>query len=160
MQLAQVEDLFFNVPSRRKSLKNTSEEFGRIVDVVSKYALHNPSVSFICKKVISAPLTSLQENPLLPPVDTESNFTFDLCYKPQAGVASPSISTSSRPSTLDTIGSVYGPSLAKSLVEVPKFDVAELGVQGGEGWVSSAVGAGSAGGGGKKGGFVAFVNRQ
>lgn len=73
MQSAQVEDLFFNVPSRRKSLKNTSEEFGRIVDVVSKYALHNPSVSFICKKVSPALLTSLQENLLLPLVDTESN---------------------------------------------------------------------------------------
>ncbi|KAJ2961592.1 hypothetical protein NQZ79_g3184 [Umbelopsis isabellina] len=45
------EDLFYNVPSRRKALKNPSDEYNRIIDVVTRYAIHNSGVSFSCKKV-------------------------------------------------------------------------------------------------------------
>ncbi|XP_075219460.1 DNA mismatch repair ATPase Mlh1 isoform X2 [Lycorma delicatula] len=45
-----VEDLFYNVATRRKSLKNPSEEHNRAVEVVSRYAIHNPKVGFILKK--------------------------------------------------------------------------------------------------------------
>uniref|UniRef100_A0A1B6DT03 DNA mismatch repair protein MLH1 n=1 Tax=Clastoptera arizonana TaxID=38151 RepID=A0A1B6DT03_9HEMI len=45
-----VEDLFYNVPTRRKALKSPGEEHGRITDVVSKYAIHNPNVAFTLKK--------------------------------------------------------------------------------------------------------------
>ncbi|KAG2185059.1 hypothetical protein INT43_000972 [Umbelopsis isabellina] len=44
------EDLFYNVPSRRKALKNPSDEYNRIIDVVTRYAIHNSGVSFSCKK--------------------------------------------------------------------------------------------------------------
>lgn len=43
-----IEDLFYNVPIRQK--KSPTEEFGRIFDVVSKYAVHNFTVSFTLKK--------------------------------------------------------------------------------------------------------------
>ena len=48
-----VEDLFFNLKTRRQALKNISEQYNSIVDVVSKYAIHNASkgVGFVCKKV-------------------------------------------------------------------------------------------------------------
>ncbi|XP_066922059.1 DNA mismatch repair protein Mlh1-like [Clytia hemisphaerica] len=46
-----VEDLFYNVAVRRKALRNTNEEHAKIVDVISKYAIHNPSVGFSLKKV-------------------------------------------------------------------------------------------------------------
>ncbi|XP_044148760.1 DNA mismatch repair protein Mlh1 isoform X1 [Bufo gargarizans] len=45
-----VEDLFYNISTRRKALKSTSEEHARIVEVVSRYAIHNSGVSFSVKK--------------------------------------------------------------------------------------------------------------
>ncbi|XP_010862287.1 DNA mismatch repair protein Mlh1 isoform X1 [Esox lucius] len=44
------EDLFYNVSTRRKALKNPSEEYSRIVEVVSRYAIHNSGKSFSVKK--------------------------------------------------------------------------------------------------------------
>ncbi|KFB53916.1 AGAP012192-PA-like protein [Anopheles sinensis] len=45
-----VEELFYNVPMRKQALKTPNEEFQRISDVVSKYAVHNPQVCFVLKK--------------------------------------------------------------------------------------------------------------
>ncbi|CAJ1067804.1 DNA mismatch repair protein Mlh1 [Xyrichtys novacula] len=45
-----VEDLFFNVSTRRKALKSASDEYSRIVEVVSRYAIHNSGKSFSVKK--------------------------------------------------------------------------------------------------------------
>ncbi|XP_030621620.1 DNA mismatch repair protein Mlh1 [Chanos chanos] len=45
-----VEDLFYNVSTRRKALKSPSEEYSRIVEVVSRYAIHNSGKSFTVKK--------------------------------------------------------------------------------------------------------------
>jgi DNA mismatch repair protein MLH1 len=46
-----IEDLFFNVPQRRKALRSSSEEYARIYEVVSRYAIHNSGVSIVLKKV-------------------------------------------------------------------------------------------------------------
>uniref|UniRef100_UPI00398F828D DNA mismatch repair protein Mlh1 isoform X1 n=2 Tax=Pristiophorus japonicus TaxID=55135 RepID=UPI00398F828D len=45
-----VEDLFYNIATRRKALKNPSDEYSRIVEVMSRYAIHNAGVSFAVKK--------------------------------------------------------------------------------------------------------------
>ena len=42
----QVDDLFFNLPARRKFLKTGSAELRRIVQIVNDYALIKPGVSF------------------------------------------------------------------------------------------------------------------
>lgn len=44
------EDLFYNVPTRRKAFKSPSDEYNRILDIVSRYAIHNAGVSFSCRK--------------------------------------------------------------------------------------------------------------
>jgi DNA mismatch repair protein MLH1 len=49
--LFQVEDLFYNVPSRRRAFRSASEEYAKILDLVGRYAVHCVGVSFSCKKV-------------------------------------------------------------------------------------------------------------
>lgn len=45
-----VEDLFYNVPSRLKTLKSKNDEFSKILDVIGRYAVHTNGVGFSCKK--------------------------------------------------------------------------------------------------------------
>jgi DNA mismatch repair protein MLH1 len=44
-----VEDLFYNVPSRRASLR-PAEEHGLLLDVARKYAVHRPTVAFALRR--------------------------------------------------------------------------------------------------------------
>ncbi|WPH04694.1 Hypothetical protein R9X50_00758700 [Acrodontium crateriforme] len=45
-----VEDLFYNVPSRRRAFRSASEEYSKIADQVGRYAVHCTGVAFSCKK--------------------------------------------------------------------------------------------------------------
>ncbi|XP_030350004.1 DNA mismatch repair protein Mlh1 isoform X2 [Strigops habroptila] len=45
-----VEDLFYNVITRRKALKNPNEEYAKILEVCGRYAIHNSGISFSVKK--------------------------------------------------------------------------------------------------------------
>lgn len=42
----QIDDLFFNLPARRKFLKTSSAELRRIVQIVNDYALMHPEITF------------------------------------------------------------------------------------------------------------------
>lgn len=46
----QVEDLFYNVPSRRRAFRSASEEYAKILEMVGRYAVHCSGVAFSCKK--------------------------------------------------------------------------------------------------------------
>lgn len=45
-----VEDLFYNMTVRRKALRSSAEEYQKIADVVSKYAVHNSHVGKFSEK--------------------------------------------------------------------------------------------------------------
>ena len=46
-----VENLFYNVPARRRALKSPSEEFARVLEVIQRYAALRVDVSFACRKL-------------------------------------------------------------------------------------------------------------
>ncbi|CAI5524558.1 unnamed protein product, partial [Closterium sp. Naga37s-1] len=62
-----VDDLFFNVPARRKAFRSHSEEYARILDVLSRFAIHNYDVCFSCKKVRHGCLLLTRAQPPPPP---------------------------------------------------------------------------------------------
>lgn len=45
-----VEDLFYNMLTRRKALRSAAEEYSKVTDVVSRYAVHNANIGFSLKK--------------------------------------------------------------------------------------------------------------
>ncbi|PRW20651.1 DNA mismatch repair Mlh1 isoform X1 [Chlorella sorokiniana] len=48
--LISVEDLFWNVPLRKKALKGATEEYNQILDVMARYAVYKAGVSMSCKR--------------------------------------------------------------------------------------------------------------
>mmetsp|Transcript_46364 Transcript_46364/g.110402 ORF Transcript_46364/g.110402 Transcript_46364/m.110402 type:complete len:793 (+) Transcript_46364:53-2431(+) len=44
------EDMFYNNPTRRQALGKESIEHSKVLEVVQRYALHNPNVSFVLRK--------------------------------------------------------------------------------------------------------------
>ncbi|GEM10824.1 DNA mismatch repair protein MLH1 [Rhodotorula toruloides] len=84
-----VEDLFYNTPQRLRALRSASEEYARILSVVTAYSIHNAGVAFVCKKMSS----------------TSSGSTAD-------------VNTSVGASVLDNIGLLYGDAVRRELVEV------------------------------------------
>ncbi|EXJ84643.1 DNA mismatch repair protein MLH1 [Capronia epimyces CBS 606.96] len=45
-----VEDLFYNIPNRRRAFRSPSEEYAKILDVITRYAVHREGVAFSVKK--------------------------------------------------------------------------------------------------------------
>ncbi|KGN45878.2 DNA mismatch repair protein MLH1 isoform X2 [Cucumis sativus] len=45
-----VENLFYNMTARRKTLQNASDDYTKIVDLLSRFAIHHINISFSCRK--------------------------------------------------------------------------------------------------------------
>jgi DNA mismatch repair protein MutL len=93
-----VEDLFYNMKTRRTAFKNISEQYQRILDVITRYAIHygDMHISFTCKK----------HGQSIPDLHTPAN---------------PS-------SSLDNIKIAFGNSLSRELVKLKfdfEFDITE-----------------------------------
>ena len=46
-----VENLFYNVPTRRRALRSASEEFSRVLETTQRYAASRPDVAFAVRKL-------------------------------------------------------------------------------------------------------------
>lgn len=45
-----VENLFYNMAARRKTLQNSADDYPKIVDLLTRFAIHHTNVSFSCRK--------------------------------------------------------------------------------------------------------------
>ncbi|KAF7146846.1 hypothetical protein RHSIM_Rhsim03G0213900 [Rhododendron simsii] len=45
-----IENLFYNLTTRRKTLQNSADDYPKIVDLLSRFAIHHTNVSFSCRK--------------------------------------------------------------------------------------------------------------
>ncbi|XP_059461090.1 DNA mismatch repair protein MLH1-like [Corylus avellana] len=45
-----VENLFYNMIARRKTLQNSADDYSKIVDLLSRFAVHHIHVGFSCRK--------------------------------------------------------------------------------------------------------------
>eukprot|EP00917_Polyrhabdina_sp_WS-2016_P027579 GHVP01058795.1.p1 GENE.GHVP01058795.1~~GHVP01058795.1.p1 ORF type:complete len:662 (-),score=113.01 GHVP01058795.1:413-2398(-) len=45
-----IKEMFYNMPRRAKALESSYEEYSRVLDVISSYAVQFPKISFSCKK--------------------------------------------------------------------------------------------------------------
>lgn len=45
-----VENLFYNMIARRKTFQNSSDDYSKIADLLSRFAIHHINVSFSCRK--------------------------------------------------------------------------------------------------------------
>nr|WJN24869.1 mismatch repair protein [Tranzscheliella williamsii] len=106
--LITAEDLFYNVPQRRRALRSAADEYNRALDIVSKYAVHygGRGIGFVCRKA-------------------SSNAT---------DLNSPSSPTNT---TLDTIRLLHGNAVARELVQLDSVSDQRLGFTV-QGWISGA----------------------
>ncbi|XP_059460207.1 DNA mismatch repair protein MLH1-like [Corylus avellana] len=84
-----VENLFYNMIARRKTLQNSADDYSKIVDLLSRFAVHHIHVGFSCRK---------------------------------HGASRADVHTVATSSRLDAIRSVYGVSVARSLIKIENSD--------------------------------------
>lgn len=84
-----IENLFYNMIARRKTLQNSADDYPKIVDLLCRFAIHHKNVSFSCRK---------------------------------HGAGAADVHSVAMSTRLDAIRSVYGVSVARSLMKIEASD--------------------------------------
>ncbi|KAJ4455662.1 putative DNA mismatch repair protein Mlh1 [Paratrimastix pyriformis] len=106
-----VEDLFYNVLARRRALKSPAEEFARCWDVLSRYAIHYPKVTF-----------SLRKQGEMAPVMLTHPAPASTTAAPSPADPTPPAEGEEHP-CLNPIRLIYGEALARELRPPPAWSV-------------------------------------
>lgn len=120
----KVENLFYNMAARRKTLQNSVDDYSKIVDLISRFAIHHINVGFSCRKVsILSSKTGLPQDMCLAYCYYYYYYYWWLCSCcKQHGAVRADVHTSAVSSRLDAIRSVYGVSVARNLMEIEASD--------------------------------------
>ena len=116
-----VENLFYNVRTRRNALKSGAEEYAKILDVVTRYSASRPDVAFSCRKVgetratLNAPLV-LENSGNDGTGDANGDGEQKKEEENESSSKSSSRSAKLQKCRLERIGQIYGPSVSKELL--------------------------------------------
>ena len=98
-----VEDLFYNMHTRKQAFKNLNEQYQRVLDVVTKYSVH-----FACHPGAASGTAGAA-----PPASRGVSFT---CKRTGAALAD--LHTSAAANTVETIKLAYGANVARELMHL------------------------------------------
>jgi len=112
--------------ARRKTLQNSNDDYPKIVDFISRFAVHHINVNFSCRKVnIPAfpPHYIIIRFNKAPFISSLVRFIgYHLLLMSQHGANRADVRSSSTSSRLDAIRNIYGASVVRDLIEIEVSD--------------------------------------
>lgn len=114
----QVENLFYNMIARRKNLQNSNDDYPKVVDLISRFAIHYMNVSFSCRKVSYSWWQNTTQVYCCSWIWDSNNFV----VLSQHGANRADVHTVAAFSRLEAVRNVYGVNVARDLLEITVSD--------------------------------------
>lgn len=108
--------------ARRKTLQNSADDYSKIVDLLSRFAIHHTHVSFSCRKVGCYHFDALYLSYSQTWRKEYYIYLYIFAINDQHGAARADVHSVGTPSRLDAIRSVYGVSVAQNLMKIEDSD--------------------------------------